>query len=320
MMINHLKPALLALSLSALLSIQASASPVLRNDIAVTSAVVTVGDMFSNPGINAERPLFRAPAPGTIGAVSIDAIHTAATRAGLETFENPGISRVRVTRESIAVDEQLIQQMISDDLTNRGIISGDVSALLTFSTALTTTYAARSDEPVRLTDLRYTPGSDTFSARFVLAGIERPLDIRGRLDLMIEAPHLKDSVARGAILSIDDIEMRPMQLRFAQNGDIARIEDLVGKEMRRPARIGMLVRTGDVTEPEIIKRSELVTLYYQNGPLRLTVKGQALNAAAKGEAVSVINLGSRKVVHGIALEKGTVEMVSPHHQSSQIQS
>lgn len=317
---NHLKTTLMAISLTALSLTSASAAPVLRNDIAVASAIVTVGDMFNNAGINAERALFRAPAPGTIGAVSIEAIRTAAARIGLNEFENPGISRVRVERDSVAVDHHLLQDIISDDLLARGIISGDVSARLIFNTNFDATYAASGDNPVKLTDLRYRPGSDSFSARFMLNGIEQPLDVAGRIDLMIDAPHLIQSVGRGAVLTHGDIEMRPIQLRFAQSDGIASIDDLVGMEMRRPARGGMLVKPSDVAEPQIIKRSEMVTLYYENGPLRLTVKGQALNAAAKGENVSVINLVSKKVVHGIALDLGTVQMVSPHHQINQIQS
>lgn len=317
---NHLKTTLLALGLTAMVALPASAAPVLRNDIAVASAIVTVGDMFSNPGINAERALFRAPAPGTIGAVSIEAIRTAAARAGLGDFENPGISRVRVERSSVSVDQHLLQQIISNDLEARGIISDDVTARLVFNTVLDTTYAANSDDPVRLTDLRYTPGSDTFSARFMLSGIDQPLDVKGRLDLMIEAPHIIESLSRGDVLTVDDVEMRPVQLRYAQSGSIASIEELVGKEMRRPARAGMLIRPADVVAQQIINRSDMVTLYYQNGALRLTVKGQALNAAAQGETVSVINLTSKKIVHGIALDSGTVEMVNPRAQQNQIQS
>ena len=45
--------------------------------------VVTVGDMFDDAGLLAERALFRAPAPGTTGIVSLDAIRSAALRAGL---------------------------------------------------------------------------------------------------------------------------------------------------------------------------------------------------------------------------------------------
>jgi flagella basal body P-ring formation protein FlgA len=114
----------------------------------------------------------------------------------------------------------------------------------------------------------------------------------------------------GAIVNPSDIEMRPIQLAFAQNGGLAMPENLIGKQLRRPARQGMMLRPSDVAAPQVISRSELVTIFYQQGPMRLTIKGQALNDAALGEAVTVLNPMSKKTIQGIATDYGTVEMFS----------
>ena len=60
---------LLSLSLArpALLRPQPLAQPSLKGDITVNTAIVTVGDMFDNPGELSETAIFRAPAPGTTG-------------------------------------------------------------------------------------------------------------------------------------------------------------------------------------------------------------------------------------------------------------
>lgn len=288
----------------------AAAEPVLRTEVAVNSAIVTVGDMFTNAGMDAERGLFRAPAPGTAGKVSVEVIRSAAKRLGITDFHYTS-SRVNVARNGVEVTENTIKSMIEADLRQRGIVSEGVIARITLASAPITRFAADTKEPVRLTDLRYAPGSASFHARFVYAGVEAPIDLRGRLDLMIEAPHLTQSLPRGAILGASDIEMRPIQLAFAENGGLSQPQDLIGMQMKRPARVGMMVRPSDVAEPQIINRSELVTIFYRKGALRLTVKGQALNSAAKGEPVSVLNLVSKKVIHGIAADYGSVEMLSP---------
>jgi len=308
-MISQTTRHLMALALLATTALPALGAPVLRTDVAVSSAIVTVGDMFTGAGNDAERPLFRAPAPGTSGAVSLAAIRTAAKRVGITDFEHPEISRVQVERTGIALDETTLKDMIRQDLIHRGIISGDVIAQIGFEQAFSTQYAAETDEPVRLTDLRYTEGSGAFNARFNIAGVNAPLDIRGRLDLLIEAPHLSGSLPSGAVLTAADIEMQPISLRYADAQGIAPLVALVGKALKRPARAGMLLGTSDVAEPEIIKRSQMVTLYYRKGPLNLTVKGQALNAAAKGETVAVLNLISKKIVNGVAAAPGAVELV-----------
>ncbi|UJQ95418.1 flagellar basal body P-ring formation chaperone FlgA [Mariluticola halotolerans] len=300
---------LAALALFASTALPAFAAPVLRADVAVSSAIVTVGDMFTGAGNDAERALFRAPAPGTSGAVSLEAIKVAAKRVGITEFDHSEIRRVQVERTGIALDEPTLKEMIRQDLIQRGIIADEVIARISFSDAFSTLYAAESDEPVRLSDLRYTESSGAFSARFSIAGVNAPLDLKGRLDLLIEAPHLSTSLPMGAVLSPDDIEMRPISLRYADSAGIAPVEALVGKALKRPARAGMLLAASNVAEPQVIGRSDMVTLYYRKGPLNLTVKGQALNAAARGETVAVLNLVSKKIVNGIAVEPGAVELV-----------
>lgn len=309
-----------AFGISALVALPGFSAPVLRSNIEVTAAIITVGDMFTDAGINAERALFRAPAPGTAGAVSIEAIRVAAEKVGILNFEHPEIYRVRVERAGIPVDEPMLKNLIIDDLQQKGIVSGGVIAQAHFDTIFSTTYSDITDLPVRLANLRYTPGSGIFSARFAISGHKQPIDLQGRLDLMIEAPHLASPLPGGTILSASDIEMRPILLRYAETGGLATIEQLVGKELRRPGRNGVLIRPSDVNVPKVIKRSEMVTIYYRKGGLTLSVKGQALSAAERGKSVAVLNLASKKVIHGIAVGFGVVEMAGSSSHISDIES
>lgn len=319
-MISRTSTKILVLGLSACMALPAFSAPILRTNISVTTAIVTVGDMFNDAGINAERPLFRAPAPGTTGDVSLEAIRIAAKRAGITDFQHPAITRVQVERTGVPVDGKMLKDMISTELARRGIITGNVIARTLFEKSFSTIHAATSNEPVRMTNLRYRSGVGTFTAYFTVAGTKNQLELRGRVDLMIEAPHLASTMPRNAILSADDIEMRPILLRYVEHSGIATLEQLIGKEMHRPAREGMMLRASDVSEPKIVKRSDMVTLYYQNGPLNLTVKGQALNAAIHGGSVAVLNLVSKKIVHGVAVSHGTVEMVSASARFTDTQS
>jgi len=309
-----------AAGLVILMAMPACAAPILKAQIEVKSAIVTVGDMFENSGINAERALFRSPAPGTAGAVSIAAIRAAAARVGIAEFDQMGISRVRVERTGIRIEQDMLTALIIDDLSARGILSGDVYAVPRFSKAFEDVFAEASRTPVRLNELRYTPGSDSFSARFQIAGELNPREVTGRLDLMIEVPHLTNTLRAGEIVSQSDVEMRPVALRYAESGGLITMDQLVGKQLRRSNRAGMMLRSSDITEPELVKRSEMVTIIYRNGPLSLSVTGQALNAAAKGEVVSVLNIASKKVIHGIAVSRGTVEMMGDVQRVADIQS
>jgi len=299
-------------ALAAALAVPATAfaGPVLRPSVTVAAAVVTVGDMFENAGLLAERGLFRAPAPGTAGSVSIADIRSAAGSIGLTDFDTEGVTAVQVARSGIAVDETMLAGLISADLSSRGILSEGATAETRFAGPLPPLTAAATPSPVKLVTLRYLPGSDTFSARFSVAGMDQPLDVSGRIDLMIEVPHLAASLSSGTVLSAADIEMRKVPLKFAESSGVLDIGQLVGKALQHPSRAGMMLKASDVAEPELISRNQPVTVYFRSGAMTLTIKGKALNDAALGEPVSVLSGLSKKVISGVAAASGAVEIKS----------
>src|SRR5690349_14712380 len=102
------------------LSGAALAAPVLKSDVTISNAIVTVGDMFDNAGLSAEEALFRAPLPGTSGVVSLGDIDLALSRIGIEEFDAAGLDGVRVTRSATIIDETALADLIAADLTARG--------------------------------------------------------------------------------------------------------------------------------------------------------------------------------------------------------
>ena len=165
-------------------------------------------------------------------------------------------------------------------------------------------------DPVRLGTLRYLPATGAFAARFVIAGIDQPVDVTGRIDLMVEAPQLVAGKRAGEMIGPADIEMKPVPLRSAEAGGDAEPAQLVGKALVRQTRAGVPLRPSDVAEPDLVARNAPVTIVFRNGPLTLTVKGQALGGASRGQPVQVLNLMSRKVLTAVVTGAGTVE-VSP---------
>ncbi|RUT33127.1 flagellar basal body P-ring formation protein FlgA [Arsenicitalea aurantiaca] len=301
---------LLSLGLVMALASTVSAAPLLRSDIVVTGAVVTIGDMFEDAGPLAGQAIFRAPSPGTAGIVPLDAVRNAARNAGLVDFIDDGVAEVRVARAATQIDRDTISALITADLTTRGILGRDMLAELRFEGAEPQFFAEAVEEPVRLVSLRYLPGNGSFSARVLIAGHAEPIDLSGNIDLMIMAPHLVQNLPAGTILGPEHIEMRAVDARIAESNGFVDPEYLIGKQLQRQNRAGVMLRPSDVTEPQIVSRNEQVTVYFRNGPMTLSVKGQALNAASLGQPVAVLNLVSRKVVHGRALANGAVEITS----------
>jgi flagella basal body P-ring formation protein FlgA len=131
---------------------------------------------------------------------------------------------------------------------------------------------------------------------------------------MVEVPHLAASLKAGEVLSSADIEMKRVPLDFADQTGVEAIEDLVGKQLRRNARAGMMLTLADVTEPLAVKRNTQVTVLLHSGPMTLTVIGQSLTDAVAGETVQVMNTVTRKIHNGVATANGAVEITTAASQ------
>jgi flagella basal body P-ring formation protein FlgA len=297
--------------LVALLSTDAAlAQPTLKGDITVNTDIVTVGDMFDNPGELSETAIFRAPAPGTTGIVPLADIQNAARQIGLTDYENVGYTRIRVMRLTTVVDAPVLSNLIGAELSRRGVLANGVTADTHFDLANVSLNASQVDTPVTLGDLRYTPQTGQFSARFMIAGIDQPVDLTGTVQLMTKAPRLLDTYAAGTVLAAADFELADVPLATASAGGYADLDQLVGKQLLRQSRSGIMLKPTDVVDPTVVTRNALVTAYIKAGAMTLTVKGQALGTASAGQPVDILNIVTKKVLHGVARADGTVQILN----------
>lgn len=290
-----------------LMAQSAFAMPVLKPSVVVDAKVVTVGDMFNNAGVHAETPLFRSPAPGTVGAVPVTSIYLATQRAGFTSFDTAGLSQVRVERSGVKVDAQFVSQLVNEELVSRQLLLQGETAQVRLNNALAPLFAdSASDNPVMVLDFQVGPETRTFAARLALAGHNQTLQVNGRIDIMIQAPFLSQTKGKGEILQLSDIEMRQASEQLVRAQGALRVEDLVGKSLTRALRGGSPLRSADVAEPDLIRRNDMVTLYFKKGALTLTVKAKALQSAALNKQVTVLNLMSNKPIQGIVTGAGAV--------------
>lgn len=296
----------IALALS-LIATSALAAPSLRGEVTVNKSVITVGDMFDGAGLMAETGIFLAPAPGTTGIVPLAEVERAAARIGLVGFENVGFTRVRVARSAATVDAALLEGLVTDALQQRGLIVQGVTPAIRFASPIDIK-AENVAHPATLLDLNYAPGGRNFAARFLIAGIDQPLDFTGSVELLAEAPRLIASRPAGSVLSVSDFELAQIPLATLDAGNFADLDQLVGQQLIRAARAGLMLKASDVRVPTVISRNSIVTVVLQAGAMTLTVTGTALGTVAPGEAVDVLNPVTKKILHGVARADGTVEI------------
>jgi flagella basal body P-ring formation protein FlgA len=306
MMNKLILPALFAM----LSATTAFAAPVLKAEVSVNHPVVTVGDMFDDAGLLAETALFRAPAPGTAGMVSLEAVRAAATRAGLGDYLSEGVLAVKVERRAAVIDGTELTNLIEGDLNFRGLVPAGAEVVAKFDGGTPSFNAEDVAVPVTLTALRWQPGSRAFAARFEIAGTDLPVDVSGTIDLMVQVPHLASTLKAGAVLTPADIEMKKVPFDYADQSGVETAEDLVGKELKRNGRAGLMLKAADVTERVTVRRNTQVTVLLKTGPMTLTVVGQSLADASAGQPVQVMNTVTKKILNGVAMADGTVAIAT----------
>ena len=91
-------------------------------------------------------------------------------------------------------------------------------------------------------------------------------------------------------------------------GGVGKIEDVIGLEARVTLYPGRPIMIGDVGPPALVDRNEIVRLVFRSGALSIFAEGRALDRAASGERVRIMNIDSREIVVGVLNEDKTVEV------------
>jgi len=298
----------LSACLTLLLCSVSAAVPLLRADISVSGPIVTAGDLFEHAGAFASTPVFRAPAPGTAGLVPLADVTAATRAAGLTAFDSAGLAEIRVARFGALIDDLLLADLVRAEIAARSLAGAATIVRPVFDRPGLSLQAEAALLPAQLENFSFAAETGRFTARFRIAGRVDVLESRGRVDLLAEAPHLAVPLAAGTIIAATDIEMRAVPLRLADAAGALDPAQIVGKQLRRSSRAGMLLRPADVTEPLVITRNQTVTVYLRRGALTLSVKGKAVTSAAAGQPVQVLNSLTRKILYGIARPDGAVEL------------
>lgn len=98
------------------------------------------------------------------------------------------------------------------------------------------------------------------------------------------------------------------QENTSPEGDVWQDEHnaLLGREVRRTIYAGQSIQQKDTQSPRLVKRNQLVTVKYMNGPLEISLTGRAMGEAGLDETVPVLNLQSRQVVEGTVQAGGWI--------------
>lgn len=300
-----------------------TARPSLKPAVTVTGNVVLIGDLVEHAGAHADAAVFRSPDLGTTGSVATERVREALRPYGLDELDTGGLIEVVVTRPSRAITVEEIESRIVAALAGqRGLGAADDLMVHIDQSLRTIHVEAHATAQLRVQHLSI----DRYGSRFRIvldipgsALLRRtPLRLSGRVTETSQTAVLVRSLQRGDVIRRGDIAMeRRARIEVSKNG-IGRPEDAVGLAVRRPLRAGHALRHADVMKPRLVQRDDTVTLVYQVPSILLTVRGKAVEGGAEGDVVGVLNLQSKRTVHGTVIGPGRVAVTGTIAQAGSV--
>jgi flagella basal body P-ring formation protein FlgA len=132
------------------------------------------------------------------------------------------------------------------------------------------------------------------------------VDIRREVPLLV----LRRAIGRGESIGAADVSVQKRVLAGLGSPYVARIEDLAGRQARRPLPEGTAITADALNAALLIHRGQDVTLMTSAGGIEVRAPGRALADASASQRLRVQNLASLKVVEGVA-ETDSMVRVAP---------
>jgi flagellar basal body P-ring formation protein FlgA len=231
---------------------------------------------------------------------------------GLDTR---GIAEVVVSRASRAITAKDFEARIVRAVAGQnGLVEGQNLAL-NFDNDVRTIHVEPNGAELRVARLSFEPRTGRFDVSFELPGSvaarRLPLRFTGSLVETYDAIVLARPVAQGEILKASHFTVtRRPKAELATAAAAIDPEQAEGLAARRALRPGQIVRQADLMKAEVVQRNETVTITYEVPGILLSVRGQALEAGARGDLINVLNIQSKKTVAATITGPGRVSVAS----------
>ncbi|WP_316860044.1 flagellar basal body P-ring formation chaperone FlgA [uncultured Cohaesibacter sp.] len=302
-------------SLSTALSSEPAREPArLRGNVTVEARLVTVGDLFENAGQYAHKAVFRAPSIGQSGSVRAERVIDAAIRAGLRNIDPNNVAVVRVARASELVTESDVTESLKAILQSKGFVSATDRVDVELNSGFVDQHAAAGGvRPYDIHNLRFDRPSGRFAATLSLYGRNDIGDIRltGRAIESMLVPVMTRTVSKGEIVSDSDITLRSTPKQQAILAKPAMMNDIIGMAAKQTIRAGTIANSSYFTPPDMVKRSDTVTIIFETGNLNLSISAKALANGAKGDVIPVQNSQTNRIIRAEVIEHGLLRITQP---------
>ncbi|MBO42969.1 MAG: flagella basal body P-ring formation protein FlgA [Rhodospirillaceae bacterium] len=272
----------------------------LYRNIIVDSKNLKVGDIFDGAGQYANKIVGRAPEPGRRFTLEARWLAYVANSYNINWKPLSTEDRAVVERASHVIGQDEIKAKILSALKSE--LSAQEKYSITFNNRLTALHLPTDVTPsVTVQKIERDKISNRFFAVLTTPKHQpgaRRYTITGKLFRMVEIPIVTRRVRKGDIIEKDDVQTISIRVDKLGRNVLMSKEELIGKSPKRTLIEHRPIRTSDVREPVLVRRSSLVTMVYQTRFMRISARGKAKQSGSLGDTVRVLNSGSKKVVEG----------------------
>jgi len=113
---------------------------------------------------------------------------------------------------------------------------------------------------------------------------------------------------KGHIIVKNDLVPTVMKLSQNNNVYFVKLDNLIGKEVKRTISAGKVIKPRFVAAARIVRRGENVTIIAVTESIQVRMKGKALTDGAQGQVIRVRNLKTKRVVQGVVTKPGFVKV------------
>lgn len=142
---------------------------------------------------------------------------------------------------------------------------------------------------------------------FTLTLNQKASVIHGSFRRFLRLPVAARFLSVGRVLEMADITFKEVDVSF--KGDyLSSQERVVGNILQTPLNQGDVFRPRDLKAIPLVERGQMIQITYQGPQFELRAAGLAEQSGVLGQWIKVKNLESQKLISGVVIEKGIVEV------------
>lgn len=152
-------------------------------------------------------------------------------------------------------------------------------------------------------------GSTSFSLLLRVDGnVEKRMHGTAYIEVLHDIVTVVRPMAKHEVITEADVRLSQVKLSRPLRQVMTRIEDAIGKRVKRPLRANGRLRIYEVEADPVVRKGDVVLLLVESAQLKISTMGEALEHGERGATIRVRNTASKREVRAVVIDSKTVRV------------